>query len=117
MAMSEQAHKEAVVPCGDCHACCRSFRHIRLDPDRDDLTVLQHDRRADGTVWLKIVDRVCAHLKDGRCSVYDKRPVNCRIFDCRKWAETWDDLDPSFREHNAELKPVIAEGRARLKTG
>lgn len=44
---------------------------------------LRHDAldKGDGTVMLF---HRCQHLKDGLCSIYERRPQLCRDFDCRE---------------------------------
>lgn len=81
------------VPCGPCHACCRSslFVHIAADetetlaaipdalkfpaPGRPGEVVLGHDETG-----------ACPMLVDGACSIYPVRPRTCREFDCRVFA-------------------------------
>lgn len=82
---------EAIVPCGTCHACCHSPVEVRPDfgddpslyklaisvdksaPNRHAMVTL--DRKPDGS---------CYALRNGRCTIWDKRPRVCRNFDCRK---------------------------------
>jgi hypothetical protein len=69
------------VPCGDCVACCRGYRITfvpGLDAHRADLFV-------DG-VLPRRADGYCQYLIDGQCSVYERRPAGCRLYDCRSMA-------------------------------
>lgn len=69
------------VPCGDCVACCRCYRITfvpGLDSHRADLFIDGAlPRQADGS---------CQYLIDGQCSVYERRPAICRLYDCRSMA-------------------------------
>jgi hypothetical protein len=86
----------ADVPCGTCNACCRTSHFIHVRPE---------ERRArarlprellfpapglpPGTLVLGY-DQAgrCPVLVDGRCTVYQDRPLTCRTYDCRVYAAT-----------------------------
>lgn len=51
-------------PCTKCGACCRHLEQSSLYKDLD---------RGDG---------VCKYLQDNLCSIYDARPVLCRVDEC-----------------------------------
>lgn len=51
-------------PCDRCGACCR---HLELSPLYKDLD------RGDG---------VCKYLSGNLCSIYETRPLLCRVDDC-----------------------------------
>ncbi len=53
-----------MFPCNQCGACCR---HVNLSPLYEELD------RGDG---------VCRYLKGNLCSIYEKRPLKCRIDEC-----------------------------------
>ena len=82
------------MPCGDCHACCRSAYFIPVAPDdRRALEVIPAPllfpvpgRDADQRL-LGFDDKgCCPMLKDGACTIYDARPATCRSYDCRVFA-------------------------------
>ena len=50
--------------CDKCGECCRNLKGIRIYADLD---------RGDGT---------CKYLKENLCSIYDNRPLFCKIDDC-----------------------------------
>ena len=52
--------------CDKCGECCRNL-------DRSPLYKDLHDG-----------DGVCRYLKDNMCSIYDKRPLLCRVDECYK---------------------------------
>ncbi len=79
------AEASSSVPCGTCSLCCHGNVFLFPDEDANGLpTVIA--RRMDGAMLRRLEqksDGECAHLIEGRCSVYDKRPRICRKFDCR----------------------------------
>ena len=84
------------VPCGTCTLCCQKLspyltpeeiasgkypislvnptqEHLNLNPNVGPLVVLY--RKKEGG---------CGMFVDGKCSIYEDRPIACRQFDCRK---------------------------------
>jgi Fe-S-cluster containining protein len=86
----------AEVPCGDCNACCRTHHYIHVRPEE------KHARArlpreslypAPGLPPGYLVigpdeDGCCPLLAEGRCTVYEDRPLACRTYDCRVYAAT-----------------------------
>jgi Fe-S-cluster containining protein len=93
-AMTDEVISE--VPCGSCTLCCQklspyltpeeiasgkypislvnpSQEQLNLNPNVGPLVVLY--RKKEGG---------CGMFVDGKCSIYEDRPVACRQFDCRK---------------------------------
>ncbi len=87
---------DAVVPCGDCTACCTASQFVPIGPDETD--TLSHippellfpaPRLPRGHALLGYDERGhCPLLIDGRCSIYEHRPKTCRTYDCRIFAAT-----------------------------
>jgi Fe-S-cluster containining protein len=81
----------ADVPCGECIACCRSslFIHIRPEETRTlgripGELLFPAPGLPKGTVLLGYDEHGrCPMLMDGRCSIYEDRPLTCRSYDCR----------------------------------
>lgn len=75
---------EAKVPCNGCTACCRS-RSTMADLQPDELTLFPEAVMDSEVGWVlpQRPDGSCVHLIDDRCSIYERRPLACRIFDCR----------------------------------
>lgn len=79
------------VPCKSCTVCCEKLSPY-LTPDEISsgqypisLTVLSNDQSCNPVVTMfKSATGGCSMLIDGRCSIYNSRPVACRQFDCRK---------------------------------
>lgn len=85
------ATEESVVPCGSCHACCHSPVEVQPqfgdDPDLYELAISVDSSAPNRHTMITLnrkPDGSCYALKNGRCSIWDKRPMICRGFDCRK---------------------------------
>ena len=86
----------AAVPCGSCNACCRTYHQLHLRPGekaarkrlpREYLSVARG--LPPGFLVLGYDERgACPVLLDGRCSIYEDRPLVCRTYDCRIYAAT-----------------------------
>ena len=85
---------EAVVPCGECTACCTSSQFVHIAPD--EVEAIAHIP-ADllfsapgfppGHVLMGYDERGhCPMFVDDRCSIYAHRPRTCRTYDCRVFA-------------------------------
>ncbi len=84
------------VPCGECNACCRTHHYIHVRPEekrararlpRESL----HPAPGLPPGYLVIGPDdagCCPLLAEGRCTVYEDRPLACRTYDCRVYAAT-----------------------------
>jgi hypothetical protein len=96
------------VPCGTCTACCRSSQFVHVGPDEAD--ALAHipasllfpaPGRPRGHLLLGYDERGrCPMLGDSGCTIYDHRPLACRVYDCRVFAAA--DVEPD------DHQPAIA---------
>ena len=93
---------DADVPCGDCCACCSTSHFVHVGPGEAD--ALAHippgltfpaPRLPAGHVVLGYDERGrCPMLgDDGRCKIYEHRPLTCRTYDCRVFAAAGIDAD------------------------
>jgi hypothetical protein len=108
--LTRSAHLEDTavdVPCGDCVACCTSsyFIHIRPDETKtlgrvpDELLVAAPGLPKGHVVMGYDEHGRCPMLRDGRCSIYEDRPLTCRTYDCRVFTATGIDADrPAITE-------------------
>lgn len=69
----------AAVPCGTCVECCACLV-LPSEKHGDDPSLYDVDE--DGVI-KQTADGWCIYLRDGKCSIYDKRPYMCRVYDCR----------------------------------
>lgn len=88
--MDAETKKTRIVPCGSCSLCCHG-EAIILHPDEGDDAKTYKTR----TIWhpfqnkpveaLQQVGDACVYLSPlGGCSIWERRPVICRSFDCRR---------------------------------
>jgi hypothetical protein len=117
------ASETTEVPCGGCTACCRSNQGLFLHPEQgDDVHSYQVQVRADPVsgnpvYLLDTKDGACVYLGASGCTIYDRRPLLCRTFDCRKHYLI---LPRQDRDNLARLglssRVVFNAGRSRLKS-
>jgi Fe-S-cluster containining protein len=116
------------VPCNDCTECCGSNQALVLHPERgDNVESYRHrvvtDQASGQPAYLLATDGAgkCVYLgtsgcKTG-CTIYDRRPLLCRSFDCRKHYLI---LPREDRDNLVRLglssRSVFNAGRARLKS-
>lgn len=82
------------VDCSECAACCSSSYFIHIRPE--ETQTLRRIKKsflvaAPGLPRGHVVlgyDRngLCPILKDGKCSIFEHRPLTCRNYDCRVFA-------------------------------
>lgn len=84
--------KTASVPCGACTLCCRGGEAIVLHPECGDnpkdyrTRVVWNPFKGDGPITILEQDPVthdCVYVGPFGCTIWEKRPVICREFDCR----------------------------------
>ena len=79
------------VPCGECNACCRSSYFIHVRPEETqtlaripvDILFAAPGLPKGNVILGYDQDGHCPMLVDGKCSIYDHRPLTCRTYDCR----------------------------------
>ncbi|MDP9171435.1 MAG: YkgJ family cysteine cluster protein [Acidobacteriota bacterium] len=110
------------VPCNGCIECCRSGQGLFLHPDQGDaVESYQHrvvtDQATGNSVFLlaATTNGQCVYLGVSGCTIYDRRPLICRSFDCRKHYLI---LPRQDRDNLVKLglssRAVFNAGRARL---
>lgn len=103
------------VPCGTCHACCRSDT-IQLGP-KDDLFVYRWHIEGGRAVLDRKPTGECVYLTENGCSIHGRAPDICRRFDCRVLVL----LTPPMRRvvritQNPTMADVYAAGQERIGT-
>lgn len=69
------AERDCQVKCTNNGRCCKELGvpdgiYSYKNPDGEDIV-------------MEIKDGVCGYLKDGKCSIYEKRPIPCREWYCK----------------------------------
>jgi len=112
------------VPCNGCVECCRSNQGLFLQPGQgDQVETYRHrvatDRTTGNPIFLLETDAngQCVYLGATGCTIYHRRPLLCRSFDCRKHYLM---LPRQDRDNLVRLglssRAVFNAGRARLKS-
>lgn len=79
----------AEVPCGRCTLCCQILSPF-LTPEevssgKYPISLVQSELTSGPVVTMfKNENGGCSMFQDGKCSIYEDRPISCRRFDCRK---------------------------------
>jgi hypothetical protein len=84
-----QPIKNASVPCNGCTVCCRK-ELIFLHPEHGDV-VADYDAALTvnpitgkpGFAVRQRADGACVYLGESGCTIHDRAPAICRVFDCR----------------------------------
>jgi len=100
------------VPCDGCTACCTSSQFVHIEPDETEtLALIPNELRfpAPGLPRGHVVlgydeNGHCPMLIDGACAIYEHRPRTCRTYDCRVFAATGVEPDPSQPEIAARVR-------------
>ena len=82
------------VACGECSACCTSSYviHVGAEEARSLARISEEmafpvDTTPPRALMMAADPQgCCPMLSDGRCSIYDARPLICRQYDCRMFA-------------------------------
>jgi len=71
-----------IIDCKDCSKCCEDiWLPLAVTPNEDIKRWIElHDIEVKGNKAR--IKNKCSKLKDGRCSIYEDRPNNCREFIC-----------------------------------
>lgn len=102
----------ADVPCGSCTLCCEllspyltpeevasgKYPISLINPTEEQLR--DHPEIGPTVSLYRKVTGGCAMFIDGRCSIYETRPIACRQYDCRKGHH------PSTNARGEELKAM-----------
>jgi hypothetical protein len=116
--------KETPVPCGGCIECCRSNQGLFLHPGQgDDVASYEHRTFAHPETGEPVhllatkPNGSCVYLGDTGCTIYGRRPLLCRSFDCRKHYLILPRQDrDNLVRIGASSRAVFNAGRARLKS-
>lgn len=77
---------ESNVPCGDCIECCVGLTPYLTPSEFESgeyiYTFLSGPENKP-CIAIPRTQEGCIYLKDKKCTIYEKRPLACRQFDCR----------------------------------
>ena len=113
------ATAQTEVACNGCTECCQSNQILLLHPEQGD-DVQSYRFQILGTdVYALAADEKgrCVYLGVSGCTIYERRPLLCRGFDCRKHYLI---LPKQDRDNLVRLglssRAVFHAGKARLKS-
>lgn len=104
----------ASVPCGSCRKCCRHEAVILQQEDGDPAAYLTRELPNGDHVLRHKLNGECVYLRSYGCSIHERAPVMCRIFDCRDMVRRLIDRGlavPNEGVHAAGLKRLSAVER------
>lgn len=112
------------VSCDGCTECCKSHQILLLHPEQgDDVESYRFQALTDPATGKALFALAadengrCVYLGATGCTIYERRPVLCRSFDCRKHYLI---LPRQDRDNLVKLgvssRAVFNAGRSRLKT-
>jgi Fe-S-cluster containining protein len=111
------------VPCNGCTECCRSNQGLFLQPELGDkVESYRHQTMTDEATGepiflLATENGQCVYLGDSGCTIYSRRPLLCRSFDCRKHYLILPRQDrDNLVRIGLSSRAVFSAGRARLKS-
>lgn len=110
------------VPCGDCHRCCRMMTLLRPDKGDDisQYVTAQWYRDGINRPPVMILDRLpngdCAYLGEHGCTIHDRAPYECRMYDCRELFRNSDRPGRKLAVKNGIVpKAIFERGRELLE--
>ena len=76
-------YKDAPIDCEGCPApCCKQF-NIPLTPRESKCMPMDPVALANGIAYLeKGENHMCGYHQNGKCSIWDIRPIVCREYSC-----------------------------------
>lgn len=76
------------VPCGTCTACCEILSPYltieEINSGKYPISLVQEGRNGAAVTLFRNSEGGCSMFIDGKCFIYEHRPIACRQFDCRK---------------------------------
>lgn len=108
-----------VVPCGDCHLCCKLMTPILPDKGDDPAQYQTAMCHTPGKAPYMILDRHangdCVYLGADGCTIWDRAPFVCRDFDCRNTFKNSDRAGRRLAIKNGDMsKEIFDRGRELL---
>lgn len=101
--------------CGGCRRCCEGDT-IVLRPEKGDDVTAYRTNLIDGVRVLKKKGGNCIYLGPKGCRIYDRRPHDCRKFDCRAYFLRYENDPEGFHARlQTQAREAMLEGRRRVR--
>jgi Fe-S-cluster containining protein len=112
--------EHAKVPCNGCKACCSQA--VFLFPDEGDDVSQYETEEAINPLSGKPSHMLrtkpngdCYYLGEAGCTIYDRIPLMCRVFDCRRWYQQFTRQERrSMVAKGMMPKNILEAGRVRI---
>lgn len=112
------------LQCNGCRACCM-MEQIELHPEHGDDPSLYETVAVNGKIRFKPREdgkKSCRYLGANGCTIYEKRPITCRSFDCRVYMlAKLNQMGRNRAERRKLLStspwlaPIFAAARSRMR--
>lgn len=107
------------LKCNGCTACCKGETILLTNSDEwweYETRLVDRPGRPEPEVALaQKEDGSCVYLGEGGCTIYERRPYSCRLFDCRRLYLRSTPTERNERVRiNRQILKVYAAARARL---
>lgn len=102
------------IECGGCRKCCQGDTITLMGSD--DPEAFKTDVVDGRHVLQKRIDGSCVYLAKDGCSIYERQPTMCRVFDCRGYYLSLEG-DPealASRLARSQNRAPLLEGRWRV---
>ena len=108
------------MPCGGCRLCCRLMVPLRPEMGDDVASYQTATCYTPGQQPYLILDRLpngdCCYLGKDGCTIWDRAPYECRMFDCREYFRNKTRNERrDLMKHDAAIKALFDRGRELLK--
>ena len=105
-----------MVSCNGCRACCRNQAVLLFPGDEPNLDIFElRNAEVRGSMVTMLKNRPngdCWHLGANGCTIYDRRPVMCAHYDCRKQFL----VTPKTERRLLDTPEIWTAARKRLNT-
>jgi len=111
-----------IVPCGDCHLCCRMMTPVLVergdDPAQYDTALCLTPGKEPYLILNRQDNGDCIYLGEHGCTIHARAPWVCRTFDCRELFKASDRAGRKQAIKRGDMsKEIFDRGRELLKAG
>lgn len=108
---------DAKVPCGTCKLCCKNSAVLMMPISGDvaeNYDTIPFPLNTEFRI-LRIKDNGdCTYLGENGCTIYDRRPYMCRIYDCRAQSQMYTRKERKQLVKEKSMDPAILKRGAIL---
>lgn len=128
MKLPHEALAPVDLPCGDCRRCCtdwqvvgvtkQELRRFAFDVEPIPAHIDQTFMARFAAILRRRENGDCVYLGDRGCTIHERAPHVCRVFDCRMMFVLWERGAVGFQAAGdaAHMAGLMLEGAKRLHT-